>query len=148
VDSRITLGTIPSTPRYRLDQFHRIELDLSQSSTWSRSVCWRWIYRRRRSVRGPSLRAIPIEPARRDRVARLRFSRSLLAVFVWGYRLSLGPHVRWSVCHLTSIDESGGELTRLSISVEWHSARRFPDINVRFMTLAQKRCLHHTILAS
>jgi hypothetical protein len=36
-----------------------------------------------------------------------------------GYRLSLGPHVRWSIRHLTGIrwiGESGGELTRLRSS--------------------------------
>ena len=115
MDSRITLRTIPSTPRYRLDQFHWIELDLRQTSTWPRSVCWRWIYRRRRSVRGPSLRAIPIRSSRLPRTARLRSGRNLLAAFGWGSG-SLGPHVWWSVCHLTSIDESGGELTRPSMS--------------------------------
>jgi hypothetical protein len=116
VDSRITLSTIPSTPRYRLDQFHRVELDLSQSSTWSRSVCWRWIYRRRRSVRGPSLRAIPIESPRLGRTARLWLGRSLLAT-VRRWSGSLDSHVRWSVCHLTGIDESGGELTRRSSGI-------------------------------
>jgi len=131
VSSRITLRTIPSTPRNRLDQFHWIELDFRQSSMWPRTVCCRWIYRLRSSVGRPALRAVPIESTRLNRVARLRLDRSLLTAIRYGYRLSLGPHVRWSVCHLTSIDESGGQLPRVRSS---DPARPFPESLVFYDT--------------